>query len=207
MLKLLNHSETPPGMFTYTVEQTRAKFRAFTLRELQEQVIRHYTGNNIPQPENLYAIIEDDVCKRLPIGWSADETSHIYRGVACRVTADMVLNGLKSLLEIVKNYFVGKDIFSPPIEAEERAKICSTCAWNMPISSCQNCKLMTNAINTLAKIRGERKTQVDDRLANCCLCGCHNKTIVHIKKELLLAGQDEKDMLKYPSWCWKITKP
>ena len=204
LLSLIPKSEIPPGGFQFTVPETGISFAEFNKNDLFRKVEQHYLGNDLQLPEDWKERIEHRICESLPTGWCVDKAGEEARGSGCTVTTDMILKGVRSLAQLVFEAFKGNDIFVKQPEAEARAEICSKCTMNRDTSTCTTCAAMKEIIEKVALIKCSRKTKADRNLKNCCKCGCRNEAIVHIKKDILLAGQDGGDMLVYPEWCWKV---
>jgi hypothetical protein len=56
----------------------------------------------------------------------------------------------------------------------------------------------------VAQVKGSRATSKDAILENCGVCGCRNDAIVHVKKNLLLSGENPDTTNKRPAWCWLV---
>jgi len=202
-LSLIPRPEIPPGGFQFTVPETGITFAEFNKDDLYNKIQRHYEANDIILPEDWRERVDHRICESLPTGWCIDKAGEAAKGSGCYVTTDMILQGIRSLAKLLKDVFLGKEIFVLQLEAEARAEICSKCSMNRETSTCIGCAAMKEIIEKVALIRGSRRTKADTLLKNCCKCGCRNEAIVHMKKDILTTGQSEEDMLVYPEWCWK----
>lgn len=206
MQKLINRPEVPPGKFVFTVPETGFRVEALAKSELFRIIETHYKANGLTLPEDWKAQVEDRICQGLPPGWCSFVDSRGEEFVTykqCEVTREMLLKGVASLATLVWETFKGNDIYVDEREANLRAEICVKCNFNVSVQACMGCKGMETLVNTVGKIKGSRTTEWDGYLKNCCKCGCRNEAIVHIKKEILISGHSEQDMLQYPQWCWK----
>lgn len=64
MLKIRDRTIVPPGLYDYTVPETKTTFQAHGFGLLLVKVREHMEANNIAEPESLSRIIEEDWCKR-----------------------------------------------------------------------------------------------------------------------------------------------
>jgi hypothetical protein len=59
------------------------------------------------------------------------------------------------------------------------------------------------------RVRGDRRTTLDDKLHSCCLCGCQLSAKIWVPLDILLAhspaAQIERFETKTP-WCWMLEK-
>lgn len=66
MLTIRDRSKVPNGLYTYTVAETQAEFAAHSFGLLVVKVRKHLSANNLPIPENLSDVVEQDWCSRRP---------------------------------------------------------------------------------------------------------------------------------------------
>ena len=212
MQVLIDRTEVPPGRYRFICPETGWEVVTLAKRDLFERIEAHYKANALSLPSNWKIQVEDRICQGLPPGWCQYVEDDLYdtngephiAHFDCRVTREMLINGVKSLSKLVWEVFIGQDVFVPEAEATARAEICCRCHFNIEAQAgCTSCGTMKVLLENIAKIRGDHTTKWDAGLKNCCKCGCRNEAIVHIKKDILLTGQTPEDMLQYPLWCWK----
>lgn len=204
LLKFIPTTDVPPDMYTFTVPETGFTVSEYRLDDLFVKLQNHFDANGIVPPENWKEIVEHRICEKMPPGWCMYRDGREANDSSpCRVTGEMIIKGVRGLAKLVKEALKGGEVFVSQEEAEQRAEICTRCHFNVDASACLGCGIMTEIIQESVKTRVNRKTKFDDKLKNCCKCGCRNDTIVHIQKHILLSCETEESMLKYPDWCWK----
>ena len=86
----------------------------------------------------------------------------------------------------------------PMDESIERAKICSTCPYNVDEPKCSKCSKIKKAIAEITyDFKRNRITPYDDKIKICKICGCINKIQIHVPLESLISDY------QYPKHCWK----
>jgi len=204
MQKLLQRPEVPPNRFNFTCPETGWKTEELSLSELFRKVEKHYKENNLSLPDNWKDIVENRICEGLPPGWCEFTDGSPSSGHLCAVTGEMIIHGVQSLAKLVWESFKGKEVFVPQEESEKRAEICSKCHLNVDTNVCMGCGAMAEMLDKTSNIRKNRTTKWDHMLKNCCICGCRNDTIVHIRNDILQTGESSDITSRYPSWCWKV---
>lgn len=209
--KLIPSNEVPPGHFHFTCPETGYAIETLSKEELFHKIENHYRENDIPLKEGWQDEVEDRICQGLPPGWCSfvEEKDQLKMGSPhslCQITKKDLINGIFSLTNLLLKFIGRKEIYVSEEEAEKRAEICAKCNFNVSVNACMGCHGMQTLLTQVAKVKGSRKTKWDHILKNCCKCKCRNEAIVHIRKDILLTGQSEKDVLEYPVWCWKRAK-
>lgn len=64
-MKLRKPNEAPPGGY-YFICEDGARVDGSNLRKLYLAVVDYLRGNAMPVPDDLYQIIEDQICERVP---------------------------------------------------------------------------------------------------------------------------------------------
>ena len=200
--RITNENEVPPGRFPFTSPETGWNTVELSLPELFDKIKRHYDRNGLPLPENWKEIVENRICEQLPPGWCSYSDGSPGDGKSCGVSGDSIIHAAHSLGKLVWEVFKGENIFVSQAEADERAEICSKCHRKSDSSACGGCGAMKGIIDGIARIRGQRKTKYDHLLKYCCICGCNNSCTVHIRKDILQAGESTDISSKRPDWCW-----
>lgn len=206
LLKLAKTDQVPPGGYNFTVPETGYRVSGdHTLGSLLEKVERHYLANSIYLPPNWKDLVEDQICRKLPAGWCIYSDGTPYQGVASALSYDNIMKGITSLSNMALNAVKGEDNFVSDGEAERRAEICSRCYYNMNASFCMGCGGARVILELVGKVKGSRTTSKDGFLQNCGICGCRNDAIVHVKKNILLSGENPSITNNRPAWCWLKT--
>lgn len=204
MQHITNKITVPPGKFPFVCPECGWNTKELCKEDLFNKIEKHYKANNHFLPENWRQIVENRICEGLPPGWCAFDDGAPGSGSMCSVTSDMILHGISSLSKLVWEKFTGEDIFVEKEEAEKRAEICAKCHFNMESNVCMGCGAMSAVIDLASKIRQKRTTKWDHLLRNCCICGCRNDTIVHIRKDILQTGEPSDMTARRPKHCWLL---
>lgn len=167
--------------------------RASSLILLVDEVYRYLKKNKREIPEDLAAIVEDQIARRFP----HFSTVHIRETVY--LSFRMVATATELMLDMARR----QNLFVDPEVAEERARECAACPMNVHTSICMSCTGLYAIIEQWFGGRG-RKTKVDDILHLCSVCGCANKAQVHVDASILKRLTQKELREKYPEkGCWK----
>lgn len=195
----------PQGGFSFVVPENGYRMGPFhTIQELYDKVQSHYQDNNLALPDNWKELVVDQLCQRLPAGWCMYKDGEPSKGITNILSFDNIKKGVASLTQLTLDAVKGEDPFVGQDEANRRAEICARCHLNMNASFCMGCGGARIILDMVAKVKGERKTPLDNMLQNCGVCGCRNDAIVHVKKNILLKGESEDTTNKRPKWCWLV---
>jgi len=195
MLRLVKQRVTPPGGWRYIEPTTKQQFTAPTMSKLLDKVSVHMRSNELRVPKDLPDVVEDWICRRLPKGLCKDPKGGpvIYRGyhrsTESSVRATMALHRLDQKT-------TGKVV--DQATANYRASICVNCSENVPSAGCMSCR---GVKSILENIKRGRKSDQDNRLMACAICGALNQLQVHMKPETIQATT--KKITDYPDTCWK----
>lgn len=176
--------------------------RAVTVTNLMPEVIRYRQQNNLPIPDDMREIVEDQLCRILPPGncQYADGTEQ-RAFVDSRINFSDVAAGMSTLASVILNQrAVDQE------EAERRAAICAACPANAAVTGCFGC---TSLESTITAIVGAKKTKYDYLLKVCTACHCFNKAQVWIDARDLSAGASDGQMERlalFKDWCWKYNQ-
>mgnify|MGYP006270111269 CR=1 FL=1 len=193
----------PPGGYSFTCPETGYRFSGYhNADELYRQIEAHYRANDIPLPDNWRELVEDQMCQRLPAGWCQYDDGTPAAGITEGLSFDRIMQGITSLSNMAAEAAKGGDPFVDQDEAEKRADICTRCFYNVPSGFCMGCGGARVILDMVAKVKGNRTTSKDGALQNCGVCGCRNDAIVHVKRNILLSGENPDTTNKRPAWCW-----
>lgn len=207
MQRLLDKTEVPPGHFNFVCPDTGYRVKELSKQGMFTRIEKHYAANGLTLPDNWKEVVEDRLCQSLPPGWCRYADGASGNGLNCKVDADAITGGVKALAHLVWETFKGADIFVDQAEANQRAEICAKCQLNVDAGVCMGCGMMKAVIDQVGKIKGSRTTEWDHLLQNCCVCGCRNDAIVHIRKDILQTGETEDKRARRPAWCWMRDQP
>lgn len=156
-------------------------------------------ANSVPIGLAFEDEVEQAVCEKYPTECKGGIAVKPREG---RLKLAEVLRGTRVLLAFK---LAGSPLVDPA-EAERRAKICASCAWNVEFSkpcggACGGLREMVSAIV------GGRKTSVDDRLRSCAVCGCEARAHVHLPLLILAKGVTDAQREQFDAIenCWKKT--
>lgn len=199
--------QCPPGGFRHRCRHcTRPPISAMVWSDFLDAIRKHEENN--AHPISTVQEIETQLCELLPPGHCKYEDGTNPNSHGCNVDGYEMLAGAKSLLGMagqwVSGWFTGKSVWVSQTEADRRANICARCPRNVPNTACASCGVVTAAKEILSGIRGEKKTEVDSCLDQCCVCGCDCKTIVWIRKDILQSHMSADQIERSPAHCWKL---
>ena len=209
-LRLDKRSDAPPDWYRFTVPATGKVISALDPDTWISEIKNYYRINNIPIPDDLREIAEDQICQLLPPGWC-----HYSDGgqpsdyIDTRLGIDDVLRGTAALGEVVARRLAsvlvpGWSPFVSQEEAESRAATCAACYVKTPVAGCLACREFSGAIGLVI---GDRKTKADPQIefASCAICKCSAKVQVHVKGDILARNVDDAMLAKFKrvEFCWK----
>jgi hypothetical protein len=199
MQRLNEISTVPPDGFRYFQPETRMTIRGGDYWDLFKNVKSHRVANSIPLSSIWKEEIEDQLCKTLPTGWckEVDPNKGPAQGVLTRISWDDLQRGMATMINWAAEGL-------PYVEqglAEERARICTRCYYNVNLSTgCNACRGIVNLVTRAA--RG-RKTSADGHLKSCAICKCSNQAQVHFPIESLEKTTPNEMLSLFPDFCWK----
>ena len=193
----------PPGGWTYKVKETDTVIDGQNLRELTHRVIDHLLSNGLEISPIQDQIIEDEICQRLPPGRCRIPPTEQEKMNPERTTLtfSQAMAGTKTIARWLMRGAkkVGQE------EADARAKICSSCSLNKPVTGCASCAM--NKIRQLAgEVIGSRKTASDNLLNVCISCGCMLKASVWLPLDIQQRHIPPELNDSLPDHCWKKRK-
>ena len=189
---------TPPGSWRFLVKETGKWFRNYVaLADLISALRKHYTANELPIPADLQQQIIDQMCPDLPAGWCEFAGHPTAESLLSRyLTFKDVLAGTKTLLSW---QLQGRPRVSKQ-EAEGRAAVCVRCQYNVQPGGCPSCNSpLHQVVNAFV---GGSKTNQDDNLRACKICGCSLKAKVWFPVDLIRENMPEGQQDLFPQWCW-----
>lgn len=193
--QLKSYREVPPDGYRYTFPETGHTIKSWSITAWVDKAREHLEANNLPVPDNLQAIMEDQLCNLLPVTW-CEYTDPDRPRIDTRFSWADVEQGSKTLFEWVKQ---GLPLVSQD-EAERRAKICANCYANVRADGCgQSCRELIRAI---IGIFVSRQTSVDFRLNACGVCKCVLKNKVHVPLEVIEKYDNPSFQAMFPNFCW-----
>lgn len=185
----------PPGGWRYWQKETNHWMTGITWQALAKKVAQHRNNNNIPQDENLFNEIEQQMCDNMSV-----EDRLNYCDAGARLPKSIGWRQVEAFLKTAGAFIASGGVLVDQAEAERRAAICAACPLNVGMHGCGVCRTTVDAFRATIL---QRSTSQDAGLLNCGVCGCENKTQVHIPIETLRAGTGDLDYSVNPS-CWKL---
>lgn len=191
MLELKRLDRDPPKGWVFEC------WDGFVVREgyfqaLVKSVKQHYAVNSKEVPDELEAIIQDQICMRIPHSLCKGDGPPRFWP-----TASQIVSGTRVLCDM----FRGAEMVDQD-EANRRAKICLNCEYNTRMEACLGCSL---AYQLVKRVFGSFSTPHDKKLHVCRICFCLNKAQIHSSASTLKKATSKKLIDKYPdsSRCWK----
>lgn len=201
--------ESVPDGFRYTHPETGHTDRHIH-KEVWLRMIRdHLRRMNLPIPDDIDAIAEDQCCRLLPPGFCVyADGSNPDRYINARIGIDEIVNGTRVLIELTKQAALSALGLaeSPLVDqslAEARAKTCSACYARIHPEGCSSCR---NVMELVMSLKGDRKTASDAYLENkaCGVCKCAAQAQVWVRADILAKGVTDEHMKMFPEgFCWK----
>jgi hypothetical protein len=195
MRRLLTKDKAPPvdasGISYRYFHADGHVSRAMDWWTWEGKIREHIIGNGGEVPVNIMAIAEDQLCGTIPPDQCIYETGDM-RPTDVRITLQSVGDWVKAVVQKV----IGGEDYVSQEEANRRAAICVSCPYNVVASGgCSGCEKLAEL---LTPGMAQRKTQYDDKLKNCAVCGCFNQIAVHFPLAVLADGDKP-----YPDFCWR----
>lgn len=196
MRRLKSLDVAPPDFYVYTDPDTGWLCEGRDYYSWVSKERDHRNANNLPVPNNLGELMQQQLCKRLPPDLCTYDPSD-PEWVDVRLTWDDVYGAVKTYREWKAQ---GKP-FVPNEEAERRAKICANCYLNVHVAGCGG--LCNEIVRLVTETKGDKKTSVDGQLKNCGACKCVNSAQIWFPIDVLLANDSPDKQPKYAENCWK----
>ncbi len=194
MRKLKQRNYVPPDGFRYTHSETGHTSRAGDWDSLVTAAKDHRRVMKLPIPDDLVALMEDQLCAQLTPEWCE------HRGlpyVETRMSWGDMLDGMNVFKLWAQN---GMELV-PQEEAERRSDICAGCYLNVSIPGCGPCHGMARIVSEAV---GAKKTRNEHLLKACGVCKCLNSAAVHFPLDILNETDTPARQASYPAeFCWK----
>ena len=194
--------ETPPDGWRYTQKETGRKFSTYDWPTFENDIRSHRLANGIKLSPDWKEELQDELCKDNIEKWGPNWCRRYSTKKVKR--KGFSFGAAISFLNFLWNWIKAGGGYVEQEEAERRARICSTCEFNVELSSnCGAC--VSSLMSVVSKLRGGRKTSFDNKLHNCQVCSCVNKVSVHLPVEPQFAALSEsvKETFKSIDYCWK----
>jgi hypothetical protein len=210
-LRIANLSECPPGGFRYRIpEDNKLIGPHIVYRDLRAEVCRYYALTDRLAPSNLDDKIHAFMCAQIGLTYCRDSDANRLLVPNPRSTLPLrffsVVQGTKTIGEwFVKGRLLHRLSLVDPVQSTTRARTCSTCSHNVPISGCAAC--VAGQLNrAIAAIVGNASTPLDAQLQACDLCGCSLKAKVWFPLDLLRKHMTYDQLAAFPPHCWLVTE-
>jgi len=154
-------------------------------------------ANSMPIGLDFENEVEREVCAKYSVECDDHPTTKPRKQ---RLSLATVLRGTNVLLsfKLAGSPYVSQE------EANRRAAICAACVWNQDYAKpCGgNCGGLKEVVS---KIIGHAKTDYDDRLKSCGICGCVAQAHCWLPLEFLAKGvtSDMREQFAAVENCWK----
>ncbi|MEI8280769.1 MAG: hypothetical protein WCG75_00045 [Armatimonadota bacterium] len=197
MWKLLNAHFGPRGGWTYRIPENGIIVNGGTFEALVTEAANHYRANNLCVPADLENIILAYACQTYAECSYDNVPNAVARGVIKSWQLTDVIRFSKTMFDAMIS---GEKV--DQTEADRRARICSTCPFNVQPDGCLGCnsRLLKESITALTRAG---KTQYDSQLMSCKFCGCFINAMVWFPLSTLQKFTDPKENSDLPDYCWK----
>lgn len=197
-------SLVPPEGFVYRDPNTGMRFDGKSLTETVKLVVEHRKANGLPRQtaEEVDEDVQCQICHRVPRQFCKG-TDH----PDWELSGGSIINAAKALGKMMAEGLGGGTPFVEQEEADRRASICAKCFHNRDLAGCGiGCQIKEKMREVFGATIGQRATPSDPRLFGCEVCGCHCKTIVWFKKDILNGGLDPQriEEFKLTPNCWRV---
>ena len=193
MLRLSNlWGPCPPDGFRYVFPETGKEIHAWTYVDWVQLAKNHLQANNLPVPQDLGEIMQEQLCKTLPPGWcNYDDPNRV------RPSTSLSWGDIATGIATFTRWIGGGCKYVTQDEADRRALVCSRCYLNVNIEGCSGCQKIVQ------EITGQRKTKYDFALKACGVCHCLLRAKVHFP-QAILDKESEKVQEQYSEvpHCW-----
>ncbi len=168
--------------------------------QLRTNLQEHYRSTGYPVPENLFVLVESQICNQQP-NYCTDSSGGVISGVMSSVshTFHTAYSCLRTLISNLSGEKPTQQL------AESRAKVCASCSENRPVVGCSRCNM--GSLNSLIeKAVGAKRTQSDGSLKFCGICHCNLKAKIWTNREAIWKHTSDKDKGRFPDSCWLKTE-
>jgi hypothetical protein len=202
MRRLLKRETGPPVdadgyPFRFVHPETGHKSASNDYWSWMEAVRSHRKANNLPMPDNIEAIAEDQLCGTLPPHLCLYE-----QGDAPPSDTRIDFSDVVDWLKAIGSKIISGEEYVNQAESERRAAICVSCPLNVTIvGGCGGgCKKIAEFFTPgMTKL----KTKQDNRLRSCAVCRCYNAIQAHFPLAILEENDNPERQERYPEFCWK----
>jgi hypothetical protein len=202
-MKLREATVVPPGGFWYQQPETGLKYDAGTLEGTTSYFLEHRIANDLDRAtrEEIRQDIETQICQRVPSNFCNDCNHPDWT-----FSLETIVGVGKTIATLVSDKFKGQLSFVTQEEAETRADRCSKCFRNSSTSGCgPGCKMRGKLAEMFGYTIGDRKTEKDEKLQYCSICGCACRVIAHYKLDILKDSVNEEKQKAFEDTplCWR----
>ena len=196
LMKFRRKDVVPPGGYQYQDPDTEHITVAGTFKDLIRIASTHRIANKLEVTLDFPAIVEDWICRRIPLdmtsAWESESTGSVSVLTTRTITA---------ATNLMMREWRNKDNrkVCTPREATRRALICSECPSNQQKTACMSCQ------GLITWIKGwlPRSTSVDGALYICVKSAIMNVAHVHMTAATLERTIRDDNISKLPEKCWK----
>lgn len=159
-------------------------------------VARNYcVGNGIPIPPDFREKIIEEMC--VQNNWVPAYCKHREARRPDIKTRKLNATDLRNFLAVLGTWMKTKE-FVTQEEADRRGAICAGCPRNIRVAGCYGCQ---SIVSKVTSVIGKRGTKHDNELFGCEICGCENRSQIHVPLDVLAKGTTPE--MEFPEWCWK----
>ncbi len=193
---------TPPCGWLYEFEHEGEvfTFQASMRVDLFQQLRSWYGKKKLEWPgdKEMTARVEEYICARVPLGFCKGGKDRPH-------TPMFSVQSIRAATQLfTSRMFKGDDFFVSQDEANRRALTCANCKFNTH-GFCVSCAGSGVQDLFVSFVRAGRKTEYDNVLDVCKVCGCLLRCKVLVSMDILKELPKPKG--GYPSNCWLHGSP
>jgi hypothetical protein len=197
LLEFKHKAVVPPGGYRYVDPDTKFEFAAHaTLLALCVSVSKHRAANDLEVPPNLPAIVEDWICRHIPIEMTSAHKKAAIVGHRGPFSATAVRQITQTMLRQWRR--AGRKTTSIQ-EAAKRADVCIDCVQNTQKTGCQSCNGERNWVQSFLGRKGTR----DAKLYVCAVDATMNLASIHMPPGVIQGSIPLQVATRFPESCWK----
>jgi len=202
-MNLKETNTVPPEGFWYMQPQTGHRHDAGSLVATVAYFLTHRKANGLERATiaETREDVETQICQRVPCSLCND-CGHPEWGF----DFETIVRAGKALVGVIDAKLFGRSPFVAQEEADARAARCAKCFRNTSLSGCgPGCKMREHMAELFGITIGSRKSEKDERLRNCHVCGCSCRVIVHYDLDILKASTSAAQQAAFDETpgCWR----
>lgn len=190
------------GIYDLNLPEKGMKGRGSNFKQLLENISIYRKANAIPIGLEYSQEVEREVCLKYPN--ECEDTDPRIPKLHFRLGIGDVMRGTQMS---IKHRLSGSPLMDQ-LTANARAKICSTCPWNVSATMPCGSAICSELKSLVQTVVGSKITPYDDSLRTCAVCHCWTGIAVWIdlKIQQSVLTEAQKESFRYAAneiGCWK----